>query len=125
MSPLSLALLGRWIEDGTARDIQAFVRRAAAQRQAMACDILQGCFVTHTPEAFNLWIELPRGTNRAEVMGRMANRQIGIMPSDAFSVSCHPNEALRVCLGGPISLTQLRDDLVALRDAVLRKDWLG
>ncbi len=124
-SPLSLALLGHWIEDGTATEIQAFVRRAAAERQELARDILCGCFVTSAPEAFNLWVELPRGTNRAEVMGRMANRQIGIMPSDAFTVVGQPSEALRVCLGGPIGLEQLRGDLVALRDAILRKDWLG
>lgn len=124
-SPLSLALLGRWIEDGTAKEIQTFVRRAAAQRQDLAQDILAGCFVTGAPEAFNCWVELPRGTSRAEVMGRMANRQIGIMPSDAFTVLGQPGEALRVCLGGPISPEQLRDDLVALRDAILRKDWLG
>jgi DNA-binding transcriptional MocR family regulator len=124
-SPLSLALLGRWIEDGTAREIQSFVRQAAAERQALAQEILCGCFVTGAPEAFNLWVELPRGTSRAEVMGRMANRQIGIMPSDAFAVLDQPGEALRVCLGGPISLEQLRDDLIALRDAILRKDWLG
>jgi DNA-binding transcriptional MocR family regulator len=124
-SPLSLALLGHWIEDGTAAQIQAFVRRAAAQRQELAREILCGCFVTSAPEAFNLWVELPRGTSRAEVMGRMANRQIGIMPSDAFTVVGQPSEALRVCLGGPISLEQLREDLIALRDAILRKDWLG
>lgn len=124
-SPLSLALLGRWIEDGTALEIQSFVRRAAEERQALAQEILCGCFVTSAPEAFNLWVELPRGTSRAEVMGRMANRQIGIMPSDAFAVLGQPGEALRVCLGGPISLAQLREDLVALRDAILRKDWLG
>ncbi|MEP2715781.1 PLP-dependent aminotransferase family protein [Pseudophaeobacter sp.] len=124
-SPLSLALLGRWIEDGTASEIQAFVRKAAAERQALARDILCGCFVTGAPEAFNLWVELPRGTSRAEVMGRMANRQIGIMPSDAFTVSAQAKDTLRICLGGPISPEQLRDDLVALRDAILRKDWLG
>lgn len=124
-SPISLALMGRWIEDGTATEIQNFVRRAAAERQALSEEILTGCFVKGAPEAFNLWVELPRGTNRAEVMGRMANRQIGIMPSDAFAVSDQPQEALRVCLGGPISLTQLREDLIALRDAILRKDWLG
>ncbi|WP_122074142.1 PLP-dependent aminotransferase family protein [Pseudophaeobacter sp. EL27] len=125
-SPLSLALLGRWIEDGTAGEIQSFVRGAAAERQELARDILCGCFVTGgAAEAFNLWVELPRGTSRAEVMGRMANRQIGIMPSDAFTVLGQPSEALRVCLGGPIGLEQLRDDLVALRDAILRKDWLG
>lgn len=124
-SPLSLALLGQWIEDGTAGEIQGFVRRAAAERQALAAEILEGCFVTAAPEAFNLWLELPRGTSRAELMGRMANRQIGIMPSDAFAVSIQPPEAVRVCLGGSISLAQLRDDLLALRDAILRKDWIG
>ena len=124
-SPLSLALLGRWIEDGTAAEIQSFVRRAATERQELAREVLCGCFVSGAPEAFNLWVELPRGTSRAEVMGRMANRQIGIMPSDAFTVMGQPSEALRVCLGGPIGLAQLRDDLIALRDAILRKDWLG
>lgn len=124
-SPLSLALLGQWIEDGTAREIQGFVRRAAAERQALAAEILEGCFVTSAPEAFNLWVELPRGTSRAELMGRMANRQIGIMPSDAFSISIQPVEAVRVCLGGSITLEQLREDLIVLRDAILRKDWIG
>jgi len=124
-SPLSLALLGRWIEDGTAAEIQSFVRCAATERQELAREVLCGCFVSGAPEAFNLWVELPRGTSRAEVMGRMANRQIGIMPSDAFTVIGQPSEALRVCLGGPIGLAQLRDDLIALRDAILRKDWLG
>lgn len=124
-SPLNLALLGQWIEDGTAAEIQTFVRRAAGERQALAKEILTGCSVTGAPEAFNLWVELPQGTSRAEIMGRMANRQIGIMPSDAFTVSAPPDEAIRVCLGGPIGLEQLREDLVALRDAIVRKDWLG
>ncbi|MCD9148565.1 aminotransferase-like domain-containing protein [Pseudophaeobacter flagellatus] len=124
-SPLSLALLGRWIEEGTAAEIQAFVRSAAAERQALAQSCLSGCALRGAPEAFNLWIDLPAGTSRAEIMGRMANHQIGIMPSDAFTVTAPPSEALRVCLGGPIGLPQLRQDLMALRDAILRKDWLG
>lgn len=124
-SPLTLALLGQWIEDGTAAEIQQFVRQAARERQALAREVLTGCSITGAPEAFNLWVELPQGTSRAEIMGRMANRQIGIMPSDAFTVSAQPAEAIRVCLGGPIGLAALREDLVALRDAILRKDWLG
>lgn len=124
-SPLNLALLGRWIEDGVAAEVQQFVRAAARERQALAAEILEGCFFKSAPEAFNLWVELPRGTNRAELMGRMASRQLGIMPSDAFAVSLQPPEAVRVCLGGSITVPQLREDLLALRDAILRKDWIG
>ncbi|UWQ38400.1 PLP-dependent aminotransferase family protein [Leisingera aquaemixtae] len=125
VSPLNLALLGRWIEDGTAAAIQKSLRKAAAERQALAGEVLKDCFTQSDPLAFNLWLTLPRGTSRAELMGRMAGRQIGIMPSDAFTVSGVPEEAVRVCLGGPIGLEQLRADLMALNDAVTRKDWLG
>ncbi|EBA16734.1 probable transcriptional regulator protein, GntR family [Roseobacter sp. SK209-2-6] len=124
-SPLSLALMGRWIEDGTAAALQANLQQAARERQALAADILQGCRFESAPEAFCLWVELPKGTSRAEVMGRMANRKIGILPSDAFTVAGEPQEAVRVCLGGPISMAQLREDLLALQDALMRKDWLG
>ncbi|GAA6164508.1 PLP-dependent aminotransferase family protein [Pelagimonas sp. KU-00592-HH] len=124
-SPMSLALMGRWIEDGTAEAVQAFVRGAARERQALAAKVLAGCDVLGAPEAFNLWLALPEGTSRAEIMVRMAGRQIGIMPSDAFTVAGAPQEAVRVCLGGPIGMEQLASDLRALRDAVTRKDWLG
>ena len=124
-SPLSLAVLARWIKDGTAEALQAELRKNAMQRQALATERLEGCRFSGAPEAFNIWIELPEGTSRAEVMGRMAHRLIGILPSDAFTVAGPPQEALRVCLGGPIGLERLGEDLNALRDAVLRKDWLG
>ncbi|WP_424979649.1 PLP-dependent aminotransferase family protein [Leisingera sp. S232] len=125
VSPLNLALLSRWIEDSTAAELQRSVRKAAAERQALAAEVLQECATTSDPLAFNLWLTLPRGTSRAEVMGRMAGRQIGIMPSDAFTVTGLPQEAVRVCLGGPIRLEELHEDLIALNDAVTRKDWLG
>lgn len=124
-SPISTALMSRWIEDGTARSLQSFVRKAASDRQALAAKILQGCEFRGQAEAFNIWLTLPEGTSRAEVLGRMTIRQIGIMPSDAFTVSGSPKEDLRVCLGGPITRRHLADDLGALKDAVLRKDWVG
>ncbi|MDV7200144.1 PLP-dependent aminotransferase family protein [Roseovarius sp. 10] len=124
-SPISTALMSRWIEDGTAKALQSFVRKAASDRQALAKEILTGCdFEGHT-EAFNIWLTLPEGTSRAEVLGRMTGRQIGIMPSDAFTVTGSPKEALRICLGGPVTFSQLKDDLCALKDAVLLKEWVG
>lgn len=124
-SPFSLALLCHWIQDGTAARLQDFVRSAAAERQALAASLLSKCDARGAGSAFNLWLTLPSGTTRAELMGRMAQRRIGIMPSDAFATSGPAPEAVRVCLGGPLSMTQLREDLLSLNDAVLRKDWLG
>lgn len=124
-SPISAALMSRWIEDGTARALQTFVRDAAARRQAMARRLLAGCDIRGQDEAFNVWLTLPDGTSRAEVMGRMASRQIGLMPSDAFTVTGRPSEAMRVCLGGPVTEAQLADDLTELRDAVLTRAWAG
>ncbi len=124
-SPLSIALLGRWIEDGTAAALQEHVRSAARDRQELAHHMLSGCTFRSAPEAFNLWLDLPNGTSRAEVIARMTHRQIGIMPSDAFTTTSPPKDAIRVCLGGPIPMEQLRNDLIALKDAALRKDWLG
>ena len=124
-SPISAALMSQWVEDGTASSLQEFVRDAATRRQALARTVLKGCDIRGQAEAFNVWLTLPAGTSRAEVMGRMASRQIGLMPSDAFTVAGTPAEAMRVCLGGPISEAQLAEDLAELRDAVLTKVWVG
>jgi DNA-binding transcriptional MocR family regulator len=124
-SPVTLALFCRWIEDGTALALQSFIRTAAAARQHAAARILQGCSYASAETAFNIWLSLPEGTSRAALMGRMPNCTIGLMPSDAFTVASPPAEALRVCLGGSISQSQLEADLQTLRDAVQRADWLG
>ncbi|WP_245754308.1 hypothetical protein [Loktanella salsilacus] len=47
--------------------------------------------------------------SRADIIGRMAGTGIGIMPSDAFTVTDEPTESMRVCLGGQITRSQLRD----------------
>ncbi|CUK19618.1 putative HTH-type transcriptional regulator YdcR [Ruegeria denitrificans] len=124
-SPLSIALVSRWIEDGTARMMLTAIRKGATERQAVADATLEGCNFRNQSQAFNIWLTLPPGISRAEIMGRMSNAQVGILPSDTFTVSEAKDEALRVCLGGPISLANLTDDLEALRDAVLHKGWVG
>lgn len=124
-SPISLALLGHWIEEGVAVEIQGFVRKEATARQVLARETLTDCVFQGDDEAYNIWLTLPEGTSRAEIMARMGSRQIGLMPSDAFTVAGPIQDAIRVCLGGPIEQSALRSDLIALNDAVARKDWLG
>ena len=108
-SPLMMALATRWIIDGTADGIRRFVREETLARQAIASQALKGFRFESTPHAFNVWLHLPEGITRAEMIGRMAGTGVGIMPSDAFTVSGNPAEAIRVCLGGQIKRSQLHD----------------
>lgn len=108
-SPLNMALATRWIIDGTADSIRRFVRDESEARQAIAAAALGAARFEAAPQAFNVWLHLPARLSRAEIIGRMAGTGLGIMPSDAFTVSGPPAEAIRVCLGGQIRRSQLRD----------------
>lgn len=124
-SPISLALLSTWIEDGTASELQTFVRTAAAARQEIAKEVLEGVSFTGHPNAFNIWLTLPEKLSRAEALARQTGRLIGIMPSDVFIPSGGGQEKLRVCLGGPITLDDLRNELKDLRESLSQSDWAG
>ena len=80
-SPISSALVTRWVEDGTAEQIRRFVCEEASARQAIAAELLTGLEYRSDHNAFNVWLRLPEGSGRAALMGRMAGRRIGI---------CHP-----------------------------------
>ncbi|SEN89592.1 DNA-binding transcriptional regulator, MocR family, contains an aminotransferase domain [Palleronia pelagia] len=110
-SPLMMALATRWIADGTADRIRRFIREETVARQAIAAQLLPAATYESHPHAFNIWLRLPEGLGRADIIGRMSGTGLGLMPSDAFTVSGEPSESLRVCLGGQISRTELRDTL--------------
>lgn len=117
-SPLSMALTTQWIEDGTADSIRRFIRTESAVRQAIAAEALQGTTYRGAENAFNIWLTLPPGVGRADIMARVAGRQIGLMPSDAFTVLGTPGEHLRVCLGGSVGRETLRANLLFLCNAM-------
>ena len=117
-SPVSMALATRWIEDGTADRIRYFIRSESAERQKMASELLQGFQFVSAENAFNIWLRLPDGSARAEIIARMAGRHIGIIPSDAFTVTGPPDEYVRVCLGGSIQRENLRAGLEFLSHAL-------
>ncbi len=124
-SPLSMALATRWIQDGTADNIRRFVRVETAARQQIAAQALAGLDFAADPAAFNIWLTLPAGRSRADIVGRMAGTGIGVMPSDPFVVTGPAPEALRVCLGGEISRDKLREGLTLLAHVLDPDYWHG
>ncbi|MFZ7091463.1 PLP-dependent aminotransferase family protein [Primorskyibacter sp. 2E233] len=124
-SPITAALATQWIEDGTADQIRRFIRSETSKRQAIARDVLEGFDFQGAENALNVWLSLPEGIGRADVVARMAGRPVGIMPSDAFTVGCPPGEHVRLCLGGSLSREALRANLYFLVNSLQHSAFLG
>jgi DNA-binding transcriptional MocR family regulator len=117
-SPLTVALATRWIEDGTADAILRFIRAETAARQLMAAQILAPGSFKADPLSFNLWVPLPEGWTRSSFMGHMRATGIGVVTSDVFTTDGNPPEAVRVCLGGPITRASLESGLEFMAHAL-------
>lgn len=97
-SPLTSAIVSRWIEDGTARSVLKAIRAESKARQEAAARILpKGGFAAH-PEGFHLWLPVGAKWTRGEFAARLRHAGVGVVASDAFAVSAPP-EAVRVSLG--------------------------
>ena len=117
-SPLTVALATRWIEDGTADAIMRFIRTETLARQKMAAEILPKSSYRADPLSFHLWVPLPPAWTRSAFIGHMRATGIGVVASDAFNAAGVPPEAVRVCLGGPISRNELRNGLEFMAHAL-------
>ncbi|WP_407051493.1 PLP-dependent aminotransferase family protein [Methyloraptor flagellatus] len=117
-SPLTAALATRWIEDGTADAILRFIRQETVERQALAARILPPGSFRADPLSFCLWVPLPEPWTRSHFVGHMRATGLGVVASDAFTVEGTPIEAVRVCLGGPISRATLEHSLEYMAHAL-------
>ena len=124
-SPLTVALATRWIEDGTADAILRFIRHETAERQKLAASILPpGSFVSD-PLSFCLWVPLPAPWTRSAFIGHMRSTGLGVVASDVFTVDGQPIEAVRVCLGGPITRASLAHSLEFMAHALAEQPALA
>ncbi|WP_172328432.1 PLP-dependent aminotransferase family protein [Mangrovicoccus sp. HB161399] len=124
-SPINMALATQWIEDGTADSIRRFIRAESAARQQIAAEALDGHRYCSEENAFNIWLALPEGIGRADIVARMAGRPLGLMPADAFTVAGPVSDKLRVCLGGAISRDALREQLFFLANVMAPNAFMG
>lgn len=113
-SPISTALATRWITDGTAEAVLAFVRAESAARQRIAAELLPAETFTADPHGFHVWITLPDGWTRSAFASQGRSAGLGVVASDAFCVAGSPPEAVRLCLGGPSTRQQVAHGLEIL-----------
>jgi len=106
-SPITTALATRWIEDGTADAILHFIREESRARQTIAAALLPPESVTADPHGFHIWLTLPDGWTRSAFASQGRSAGLGVVGSDAFCVAGQPPEAVRLCLGGPATRSEI------------------
>ncbi|MFI5183934.1 MAG: PLP-dependent aminotransferase family protein [Vicinamibacteria bacterium] len=118
-SPLMSEIAATWIRDGTAAAITAERRREAAARHAVAREILGSVQIDAHPSGHHLWLHLPEPWRSDSFAAAASRRGVKVTPSDAFVVDrgIAPH-AVRVCLGAPASLQELRRGLGLLAETL-------
>ncbi|CUR45726.1 Transcriptional regulator, GntR family domain / Aspartate aminotransferase [Alloalcanivorax xenomutans] len=117
-SPITAALASCWVQDGTADLAVSLTRKESRLRQALVNENLSGADYQTHPEAFHVWLRMPGAWSRVAFAARMRAQGINVVVSDAFAVNGKPPEAVRLCLGGPISRQELAHALHLIADTL-------
>ncbi len=117
-SPVTTALATRWVVDGSADAMLAAIRDESIARQALAARHLARHAVQAQPEGFHLWLPLSSSWSVVEFASYLRTQGVGVVASAAFSTDGDPPDAVRVCLGGPLSRDDCDDALRLIADTL-------
>ena len=112
--PLMVALVMRWLADGSADAIISAITAEAAARQKLAAKALSGQAYAAHPRGHHVWLTLPSAWTRSDFATHLQHQGLAVVTSDSFSVDDSPPHAIRVALGAARS----RSDLVAALDVL-------
>jgi len=115
---LMVALVTRWLQDGSADAIIAAIRDEAAARQKLAADALASYAFARHPNGHHIWVPVPRAWTMTEFVGHLQKQGLAIVSAETFSVmETHPH-AIRVSLGAASSRAELARALGILAAAL-------
>lgn len=104
---LMVALVTRWLQDGSADAIIGAIRGEATARQALAADVLAGHTVFAHPNGHHVWIPLPPRWTGAEFASHLQGQGLAVVTEEAFSLAPGQPPAVRVSLGAAGSRAEL------------------
>jgi DNA-binding transcriptional MocR family regulator len=116
-SPLSAAIVTRWMEEGAAAAILSAIRAETTARQAVAAKLLPSA--VSNPECFHAWLTLPEGWTAGTLASRARLEGVGLVTADVFAVGKAP-EAVRIGLGAPRTRLEMTRGLEILADLLQR-----
>jgi DNA-binding transcriptional MocR family regulator len=115
---LMVALVTRWLEDGSADAIIGAIRAEAAARQKLAAEALARHAFSRHRNGHHIWIPLPRNWSRTEFASHVQWQGLAIVTAETFSVEDRQPHAIRVSLGAAASRSELVRALEILSTAL-------
>ena len=121
--PLTVAIIARWMRDGTADAIIKAVRAEATARQTLAREALAGHSYAAHPQGHHLWLTLPDAWPSARFAAQLHRRGLGVVTSDAFATTQAPPNSIRIALGAARNRPMLVKALDILRETLSSKSY--
>ena len=121
-SSLVTALVTGWLTDGTVTRLEKHRRSDARERQRIAHDVLSGMNYHASMSSYYGWLRLPDHVRSDHIAHQLADDGILVSTAEAFCVTTHPPNALRLALGTPL-LPELPRALNRVRQVVLEAPW--
>ena len=115
---LMVAVVTRWLQDGSADAMISAIRDEAAARQKLAAEVLARHAFSRHPNGHHIWIPLPRSWSRTEFASHVQRQGLAIVTAETFSVEESQPHAIRVSLGAASSRSELVRALEILATAL-------
>ncbi len=114
---LPAEIAAMWIEDGTADALVAVQRHETRARQAIVAEVLGPWVAGSHSLSLSAWLRLPERWTEEGLVRTLAQRRVAVTPSDPFVAGdVRPPGGLRICVGGRLSHTALREALLTIRN---------
>jgi DNA-binding transcriptional MocR family regulator len=121
--PLAVAIVTRWMRDGTATAIIKAVSAEAAARQKLARDALAGQTYAADPKGLHVWLSLPETRSSVRFAAQLQKRGLGVVTGDAFATTQPPPNCIRIALGAARNRPMLVKALEILRETLGAKGY--
>ena len=121
--PLTVAIIARWMRDGTADAIIKAVGAEAAARQTLAREALARHAYAADPRGHHLWLPLPVAWPSARFAAQLHRRGLGVVTGDAFATTQAPPNCIRIALGAARNRPMLVKALDILRETLGSKSY--
>ncbi|WP_018255883.1 aminotransferase-like domain-containing protein [Salinispora mooreana] len=115
---LTTAIICRWLEDGTADQLEAQKRNDAKARQALARQELAGLPLISHPSSYFAWLPLPEDARADRLTATLARHHISVTTAQPFTTTVHLPQAIRLALGST-DLDSLQSTLRTVRRLAL------
>ena len=118
-SPIMIELASRWITDGSAEKLLTAQKKEIARRKALAEDFMQGFDMQNNLAAPHLWLKLPEPWRDSVLTALLKKKEVAVIPAFHFATSrSNATHAVRLCLGTPPSILQVKEGLEIICDTL-------